>query len=162
MNPEQSVIFHLGYLTKIVNNKANTLFHEAGLNVRVEQIPVLIAIYCQGPLSQQELANILSRDKSSIQRTIVTLSRNQLVSIGNDRLDKRKNIISLTEYGKQLTSMLEKSMIEVEHLLFDHISDWDRQKLIGIIKKFVSGTVLDDNNRKQLIIHHHKSLENEV
>ncbi|MFA6059109.1 MAG: MarR family transcriptional regulator [Taibaiella sp.] len=134
MNVEQSVIFHLGSLTKIVNNKANHIFQNAGYHIRIEQVPVLMALFYNGRLSQQEIANIVTRDKSSIQRTVVTLCRNQLIRIDDDVHDKRKNIIVLTESGKKLSQMLQRGMIKLESILFSHIQKSDQDRLIEMIK----------------------------
>lgn len=134
MNIEQSVIFHLGHLTKIVNNKANHIFQNAGYQVRIEQVPVLMTLYYNGNLSQQELANLVGRDKSSIQRTVVTLCKNRLIKIDSDWADKRKNIVVLTDSGRQLSQTMEQGMIHLEAVLFSHIGKADQEQLIQMIK----------------------------
>jgi len=144
MNPQYSILFHLGYLAKIMNRRANALFHKSGYNVRMEQIPVLMALRFYGRLSQQELADKLDRDKSSIQRTVVTLARNGLINIGADKLDKRKNIIALNDCGQCLAKEMEQNMSEVEGLLFDHLSDNAKNRLISMIAELGNYTIADD------------------
>lgn len=133
MNTKQSVIFHLAYLNKIINHRANVLLRESGYQIRIEQLPVIMTLHYQGRLSQQELANLLFRDKSSIQRTIVTLTRAQLVTINDDNLDKRKNIVALSGCGKLLAARLEKNIDEIESHLLQHIGSKAIEKLINII-----------------------------
>jgi DNA-binding MarR family transcriptional regulator len=133
MNQEESIIFHLAHLYKVINNRANILFQESGYPIRIEQVPVLMTLHYQGSLSQQEVANYLSRDKSSIQRTVVSLLRNGLVTVSNDSCDKRKNIVTLSGYGKTLSTKLETDISEIECLLFDHIGHGARQKIIDMI-----------------------------
>ena len=134
MNPEQSIIFHLAHLNKVICQKANALFQESGYRIRIEQVPVLMTLYYQGRLSQQELADLLHRDKSSIQRTIVTLAKAQVVTINEDCQDKRKNIIALSDCGRLLAIELEKNRNDVESHLFKHIGDNAKQKLINLIQ----------------------------
>ncbi len=135
MNLEQSMILHLDNLNRIITERTRTLVNKGGPLIHAEQVPVLMALYHTGPLSQQELANKLYRNKSSIQRTVVRLLQHNLVRIGEDCWDRRKNIVSLTEKAKQLAAQLSRSMKELEQKLFDHISREDRQRAIALIRE---------------------------
>ncbi len=137
MNQEQSVIFHLGHLTKVINHRATSILHEEGCHVSIEHMQFIMTLYYQGRLSQQELANILCRDKSSIQRTVAMLVRRHLVQVESDKSDKRKNIISLTEQGRSLTGKIEENILEIEHRLFEHLDQNAKQRLINLINELI-------------------------
>jgi len=53
-------------------------------------------------MSQQEIANLLQKDKSGIQRTIKTLERDGYLRVQQDDIDRRKNLIQLTAAGKHI------------------------------------------------------------
>lgn len=137
MNQEQSVIFHLSHLTKVINHRATSILHEEGCNISIEHTRFLMMLYYQGRLSQQELANVLCRDKSSVQRTVTMLVRKHLVQVDSDRSDKRKNIISLTGLGRNLTGKIEENILEIEHRLFEHLGQNARQRLINLINELI-------------------------
>lgn len=135
INPENSVLFNLAYLSKIMNRRANALFKSEGARLRIEQLPVLMTLYFNGAMTQQELADAVDRDKSSIMRTVTVLLRNQIITIENDLDDKRKNIVKLNEEGRRLAYSMEKELADVEHRLFNHFTPADRQKLVQIISQ---------------------------
>lgn len=135
INPENSVLFNLAYLSKIMNRRANALFKSEGARLRIEQLPVLMTLYFNGAMTQQELADAVDRDKSSIQRTLTTLLKNSVVTVRTDENDKRKNNVLITEYGRSLALLMDKELANVEHQLFDHFSLADRQQLLEILGK---------------------------
>ena len=67
------LLFKIFNIHKIICNKSNKNFSNEGLNIQVEQIPVAMVIYYNGPQSQQDIAHELVRDKSSVLRTVASL-----------------------------------------------------------------------------------------
>lgn len=133
---EQLIIINLGELHKELFNKANKAFVKNGFPIQVEQLPVLMCIYCSGEMSQQEIANMACRDKSSVQRTITYLVKNNLAEVAQDVTDKRKNIVRLTKEGKALGRKIEGGVLSMEHKLFaGKISESEKKAFINQIKK---------------------------
>ncbi|QJW90359.1 MarR family transcriptional regulator [Spirosoma taeanense] len=95
-------IFMISHLGHLMAKMANRELIKAGFSLQIEQFPVLFIIYFSGDdlLSQQEIANMLQKDKSGIQRSIRTLERNGYLRIISDSIDRRKNLIQLTPAGK--------------------------------------------------------------
>jgi DNA-binding MarR family transcriptional regulator len=73
--------------------------------LKAEQLPVMMCIYDHGILCQQEIANAVFRDKSSIQRTVAKLEYYGFVEI-RQNMDKRKKSLVLSETGKAIAKKI--------------------------------------------------------
>ncbi|WP_183184973.1 MarR family winged helix-turn-helix transcriptional regulator [Brevibacillus invocatus] len=71
-----------------------------------EQWIILNELWRKDGLSQLELATATMRDQPSTSRIINTLTKRGLVYRAQDSLDKRKNLIFLTDKGKELQEAL--------------------------------------------------------
>lgn len=131
--------FHMHRIKCAVFRTLNKKLVSMRLPVQMEQIPVLFSLYTGGDLSQQEIANITERDKSSIQRTIKILQDKQLVVVQQDQFDKRKNIVHITAEGKCVTSKIRKTLIEAEEEVFSAVEENDREGFFKILKRISDG-----------------------
>lgn len=77
---------------------------EQELPVTIEQLHILMCVHEQGVVCQQEIADILRRDKSSVQRSVVILKENGLIEITKCKSDKRRNLLSLTDLGRDVSA----------------------------------------------------------
>lgn len=133
---EQLILMNLGDLHRELFNKANKFMNKKGFPIQAEQIPVLMTCYCVGNTSQQEIADVCGRDKSSVQRTVTYLVKHGLVEIAQDANDKRKNIVKLTAEGKSLGKKIEDGVVRMEERLFGgKISEEDKKAFIEAIRK---------------------------
>ncbi len=133
LNNDDLAIFHLDSLSKLLRNKANQYLSAQGIDIRVEQLPVLLSIPDEG-LPQQQIANDIGRDKSSVLRTIYHLERESLVMVTPDRDDKRKNRILLTDKGKMLTATIRDKILNLERVLFTNLKSPERNRFMRVIK----------------------------
>lgn len=112
--------FQIGALNLRILRECNKIFKESNLPLEMDQIPVILSLYYLNGGTQQEVAQRIQRDKSSVNRTISFLQKNELVKTSEDANDKRKTIIELTATGKkiakkasELLENLDKSVTEV-------------------------------------------------
>ncbi|MDR6337717.1 DNA-binding MarR family transcriptional regulator [Filimonas zeae] len=112
--------FQIGALNLRILRECNKIFKESNLPLEMDQIPVILSLYYLNGGTQQEVAQRIQRDKSSVNRTISFLQKNELVKASEDANDKRKTIIELTATGKkiakkasELLENLDKSVTEV-------------------------------------------------
>lgn len=80
---------------------------QEGLPFQVEQLPVMMYIYKHGFVCQQEIADAVFRDKSSIQRTITKLARMGYLQISQGE-DKRKKLLKLSPSGRDIVLRIVK------------------------------------------------------
>lgn len=75
---------------------------ENNLDLTFEMLQVLIILYKKEGVNQQELANILHKDKASLTYLIDNLSKRNLVQRSEDAADRRNKIITVTSEGARL------------------------------------------------------------
>lgn len=131
---KNTLLFQMHRIHSVMFRVANNLIHEASVPVKIEQLPVLMTVYDSGRISQQEVADMISRDKSSIQRTITALHKKGLVRITGDEHDKRKNILQTTETGTFVALQIKSIMKKIEEELFTAFRSEDRLQTINTIK----------------------------
>ena len=127
-------MFQIHRIQKMVFRRGNHLIQEQQLPLQLEQCPILLTVNALEGLSQQEIADITQRDKSSIQRTLVALERKGLLRVVQDPSDKRRNLIYTTDEGKTISLKLKKLFKQVEQDVFAILSTEEQQRAILNIK----------------------------
>jgi DNA-binding MarR family transcriptional regulator len=116
---EQEIVKAMGHLVTFriqtlalgMARYSNRELGRMGFSLQLEQLPILfIAYFCadEAP-SQQNIADMLQKDKSGIQRSIKTLERDGYLRIVNDQEDRRKNIIQLTPAGRLVVEKVQEA-----------------------------------------------------
>jgi DNA-binding MarR family transcriptional regulator len=129
------LLFKIFQIHKIICNKANKSFSNEGVNIQVEQIPVLMVIHYNGAQSQQEIAHELLRDKSSIMRTVISLEASGYIKTEPDTTDKRKKLVNLMPKGIELTNRLSAEMGEMDRMMFNNLSVAEKLLLTELLDK---------------------------
>jgi DNA-binding MarR family transcriptional regulator len=116
--------FRRGELYFVITGVANTAlarrlqryFRENAIDLTVEQWSVLVHLWKEDGVSQQDLANKTYRDKPSMTRLVDNLERMGLVTRKASPDDRRINRIFLTEEAKALR---DKTMALANQTLLD-------------------------------------------
>jgi DNA-binding MarR family transcriptional regulator len=130
---QMDFLFQIHRIHGVIFRTVNRVLHEASLPIQIEQAPILMTVYYAPGISQQEIAAAICRDKSSVQRTLVSLQKKELIRIEQDKTDKRKNIISLTEQGISLTATLKKTFAKVETMMLQHLSGKEQTEAVDTL-----------------------------
>ena len=90
-------IFLITQMHHLITRRTNQELTRLKFPLQVERLPVLFAVFLSGSnvLSQQEIADLLKRDKSGIQRAIRRLERDGCLRVVADGGDPHQNLISL-------------------------------------------------------------------
>lgn len=128
-------MFRFFELHKVIANKTNKYFNKDGIDLQVEQFPVLMIPYFKGNISQQEIADISGRDKSSILRSIASLTAKQFLMTAQDPFDKRKKMVQLTKEGKILAEKIAQEIIELDSMIFSCLTPAERTTFEGLLQK---------------------------
>lgn len=91
-----------GMASMAIARRLQKNFRQAGVDLTVEQWSVLMHLWKEDGLSQQELCNRTFRDKPSITRLLDNMEKQQLVKRVPSKMDKRINLIHLTEMAWDL------------------------------------------------------------
>lgn len=112
---ELSIFFQVSLITKCIFHLASKNAESLNINLNPNQLHVLFTIYHNQGLSQQELAEIVERNKSSIQRTIQSFLKKDLIKLYKDKNDKRKNLIAITPTGEKISLAIKKVIHRTEN-----------------------------------------------
>ena len=124
------LIKEIAVYVNILNSRIKKCFidrlQQNGINVTPEQYLVLDILWEKQSLSQQNIADIIQKDKNSVTKIIDSLEKKNLVNRVVDKKDRRINKIELTQEGLAL----EKITTEVAiNFMNDTVKDIDNQDL---------------------------------
>lgn len=77
---------------------------ENGIGMTIEQFKVMVVLWKEKHSTQQNIADFVGKDKTSVARLIAGLEKRSLIQRVTAETDKRCNLVTLTEQGKQLES----------------------------------------------------------
>lgn len=129
------LLFKIFNIHKIICNKANKLFSKDGVKIQFEQIPVLMVAYYHGPVSQQDIADEIARDKSSVLRTIASLESAGFLHIKPDVTDKRKKLVNITDTGAELAKKIAGEADAIDNQMFTNLSVAEKLILTELLEK---------------------------
>ena len=115
---EESLGYAMGRATRSMGALVNRNFAQAGYDVTCEQWSVLFNLGKKNGQSQQELAGLICKDKTSVTRLIDNMEKHNLVVRIPDKSDRRQKLIYLTKKGQDLQEKLRvviyKSQLEAQ------------------------------------------------
>ena len=82
------------------------IFKGCGFDITVEQWMILLVLWKQNGQTQQDIANIIGKDKGTISPQLDGLEKRYLIMRLQDKNDKRRNVVCLTQKGKDLENDL--------------------------------------------------------
>ena len=131
---DENVIFQIGETSRLFHKRVTAIFSERGFDVTVEQFGVLAMLWYKEGVKQQDIADGLKRNKTTITRIIENMINLNLIVKVPDQLDKRNKLIFLTQKGKSL----QKEMVEASALVYyqalNNIISKDIEKCLVILK----------------------------
>jgi len=130
-----SFFFQIHRMKRAIFRRTNALMTESGITLQLEQLPLLMILRHKG-LSQRELSDKTMRDKSSILRSITALEKKNLVEVVKDKIDKRKNVVTLTEEGFTLAKEIRSLMKRAEDEVMSVFSPKERIEALEIVKSY--------------------------
>ena len=124
------LIKEIAVYVNILNSRIKKYFidklQENKIDITPEQFLVLDILWEKQSLSQQNIADIIQKDKNSVTKIIDSLEKKQLARRVMDQRDRRVNKIELTEKAIALEEKVTKVAIE---FMNDAINGIDKQDL---------------------------------
>ena len=134
---DENIIFQIGETYRIVHKRVTAVFAEQGFDVTVEQFGVLAFLWYKEGVKQQDIADGLKRDKTTITRIIENMINRNLIVKVPDQLDKRNKLIFLTQKGKALQKEMVESSGLVYYQTLNNITSKDIKKCLVILKQMM-------------------------
>ena len=115
---KQSLFFSIKRTSRAFRRRLNQGFDQTGHDVTSEQWRILTCLWHQDGQRQQDLADIVHKDKTSITRIIDSMEKRDLVVRIPDGVHRRQKLIYLTNKGKrfreELMQIVQKTSLEAQ------------------------------------------------
>ena len=132
---ENSIAPWLGKTVKIVEYFLQEQFKEHGLDLTKEQMVVLKRLHDEDGLSQNELAFLTLRNKSSLTRLLTKMEKKGYITRKQCKEDKRINEVFLTDNGRNVFRRTKPAINEMISTMEQNISISEKQQIIKTLKK---------------------------
>ena len=97
-----NIVYLCGEFSHIFHQMLTREFKANGITVTVEQFSVLAMLFYQEGLSQQEISDVLGRDKTTVARVISIMERDNMITRIMNKNDNRGKLIYLTRKGRSI------------------------------------------------------------
>lgn len=94
-----------------------------------------MVIHGLGPQSQQDIADELLRDKSSVLRTVSSLQTAGFLKVEPDTQDKRKKLVKLAPQGVWVAEKIAAEVGEMDVNMFSNLSVAEKLLLTELLEK---------------------------
>lgn len=132
---ENSIGPWLGKTVKLLEYYLQENFNNHGLDLTKEQMIVLKRLHDKDGLSQNELAFLTLRNKSSLTRLLSKMEKKDYILRKQCKEDKRINHVYLTEFGEETFKKTKPAIREMIEIMEQNISDSEKQEMIKTLKK---------------------------
>jgi MarR family transcriptional regulator, lower aerobic nicotinate degradation pathway regulator len=137
MPPLERVARQPTWLLSQANARAQALLRElfSAEGVRGYHFRLLAALDQHGPSSQADLGRHTGIDESEVVATVRDLLSKRLVATRRDALDRRRNVVTMTEKGSRLLERLDSGLASVQDAVLAPLSAGERQTLVRLLQK---------------------------
>ncbi len=102
----QSLAMLLDKSNRSLGINLQRIFKLYGFDITVEQWMILLVLWKENGQTQQKIANIIGKDKGTISPQLDGLEKRDLIMRFQDKNDKRRNVVCLTQKGRDLENDL--------------------------------------------------------
>ena len=149
------LIKEIAVYVNILNSRIKKYFidklQENKINITPEQFLVLDILWEKQSLSQQNIADIIQKDKNSVTKIIDSLEKKQLARRVMDQKDRRVNKIELTEKALALEEKVTKVAIDFMNDAIKSIDKQDLDNFVNVMRQ-IKDNLEGKNNNKILIL----------
>lgn len=122
-------------LSRTISNTFKRIAQDEKLALTYEQAAVLNALFDSNGLSQQQLADALVKDKTSLSRQLDILERKRLIERKSSQSDKRIKFVFTTAEAARLQDAIANIMDATLDTLFDHLTAAQAKAMKQLIKQ---------------------------
>ena len=132
---ENSIGPWLGKTVKVVDYYLQESLKGKNLDLTKEQMIVLKRLHDKNGQSQNELAFITLRNKSSLTRLLSNMEKKQYIIRKKSKNDKRINHVHLTDFGIETFKRVKPILKNMISTMEQNISASEKEQIISILKK---------------------------
>lgn len=111
------------------------MLKKRGVPLTPEQFILIDLLWNQGPMSQQQLADQMQKDKNSVTKLVDAIEKKGFVVRQQNSLDRRSNTIVLTEMAERLKSGAKQSGIDILDMMLEGIDEKELRAFLHTLDK---------------------------
>lgn len=150
----------VGVFLNLVHNRfkqyITAFFQEEGYNLTPEQFLVMDAIWDEGKMSQQKIADTIFKDKNSVVKLLDGLEKKNLVRRVANKDDRRQNLIEITPHAKEIQQNVTDIAMNAVDLIIKDIPKQDLYIFIKVLTKMAEN--MNENTDLQQLANNKKNL----
>lgn len=135
MQTEKPLGYLLGQTMRIFKSKLSEKFRQQKIDLTFDLVVILFEIGDKEDMTQQDLSEIIIKDKSAILRQVNTLIEKRYLVRLPDKLDKRKKNLILTHKGYQVLTQARATAIALSNELLEGVTDEDFLTFFRVLNK---------------------------
>ena len=130
------LVEQIGHILRRASQRHSQIF-SAGMpaGLTPTRFAALAMLLERGPLSQNELGRLTAMDVATIKGVVDRLRAKELVSVGQDPDDARRNLIALTPAGEALLGDAIPAGVEVSAQTMEPLDALEQRQLIALLRK---------------------------
>ena len=109
-----------------------------------EQFMLIDLLWNHGEMSQQQLADLMQKDKNSVTKLVDAIERKGFVVRRQSREDRRSNILVLTENANQLKHIAKQKGISILDQMLEGISEDELRAFLSTLRKLDLNMSIED------------------
>jgi len=125
----------MGEVRNTLRQYISVRIKEEGVDITFELLEILAYLYKKDGMNQQEIADVMLKDKSSMTYQIDGLVKRDLVKRMEDENDRRNKLIFLTEKGKGLQDVLQSWVAELYDKSVKDVDMKEMDRALALVQK---------------------------
>ncbi len=121
-----------------LRQKIQAKINEYDPDLSFELLEIIGLLWRKDGMNQQDIGNIVSKDKSSITYLINCLVKRGLVERVADKNDRRNKLIFLTQKGKQTREKIFPWALELYHQAVGNLGEKEVREALSLLKQMIT------------------------
>lgn len=123
------------------------MLKKQNVDLTPEQFLLIDLLWNQGPLSQQEIADQMHKDKNSITKLVDAIERKGFVKRNQNPNDRRSNTIVTTKLAESLKDDAKSKGISILDKMLRGISEEELNTFLETLDKLCANMSTDDSDK---------------
>lgn len=123
---------------------------ENGIDMTIEQFKVMVVLWKEKSSTQQNIADFVGKDKTSVTRLIAGLEKRSLIQRTSDKSDKRCNLVTLTPQGIALETSTMAVLSEASAFVHKDIDPKELEITLRVLQTMCQTLNSPTNSPKEL------------
>lgn len=122
------------------------MLKKSNIDLTPEQFLLIDLLWNHGPLSQQQLADMMQKDKNSVTKLIDAIERKGFAVRNQNPVDRRSNTITLTPKAHDLKLSAKTTGIGMLNTILNGISEEEQLSFLTTLRKLSENMTLQTVN----------------